>query len=56
MSVIYCFTKGRVEKFAKWTGIKLTFKGSDSGTVTKQSVESETDIDGVKKITITLGE
>lgn len=53
---MYGWTKANVEKFAKWTGIKITFKGSDSGTVTKQSVESETDIDGVKKITITLGE
>lgn len=53
---MYGWTKENVEKFSKWTGIKITFKGSDSGTVTKQSVESETDIDGVKKITITLGE
>ena len=53
---MYGWTKENVEKFAKWTGIKITFKGSDSGTVTKQSVESETDIGGVKKITITLGE
>lgn len=53
---MYGWTKENVEKFAKWTGIKITFKGSNSGTVTKQSVESETDIDGVKKITITLGE
>ena len=53
---MYGWTKENVEKFAKWTGIKITFKGTDSGTVTKQSVESETDIDGVKKITITLGE
>ena len=53
---MYGWTKENVEKFAKWIGIKITFKGSDSGTVTKQSVESETDIDGVKKITITLGE
>lgn len=53
---MYGWTKENVEKFAKWTGIKITFKGSDSGTVTKQSIESETDIDGVKKITITLGE
>ncbi len=53
---MYGWTKENVEKFAQWTGIKITFKGSDSGTVTKQSIESETDIDGVKKITITLGE
>ena len=46
---MYGWTKENVEKFAKWTGIKITFKGSDSGTVTEQSVESETDIDGVKK-------
>ena len=56
MPDMYGWTKENVEKFAKWTGIKITFKGSDSGTVTKQSVESETDIGGVKKITITLGE
>ncbi|VUX02428.1 Penicillin-binding protein 2X [Streptococcus pasteurianus] len=37
---MYGWTKENVEKFAKWTGIKITFKGSDSGTVTKQSVES----------------
>ena len=53
---MYGWTKENVETFAKWTGIKITFKGSDSGRVTKQNIKSETAIKGVKKITITLGE
>ena len=55
MPDMYGWTKKNVEKFAKWTGIKVTFKGSGS-KVTKQSVDSEKDIDHVKKIKITLGD
>ena len=53
---MYGWTKENIEDFADWSGIKITFKGSHSGTVIKQSVESEKAIDGVKKITITLGD
>lgn len=53
---MYGWTKENVEQFSNWSGIKIKFKGSDSGTVVKQSVASETDIKGVKKITITLGD
>lgn len=55
MPDMYGWTKENVEKFAKWTGIKVTIKGSGS-KVTKQSVDSEKDIDHVKKIKITLGD
>ena len=47
--------KENVEKFAKWTGIEVTIKGSGS-KVTKQSVDTGKDIDKVKKIKITLGD
>ena len=53
---MYGWTKKMLKNLLNGLELKITFKGSDSGTVTKQSVESETDIDGVKKITITLGE
>lgn len=56
MPDMYGWSKENVEKFAKWSGIKIRFKGSHSGTVTKQSVVSETAIVNIKTITITLGE
>ena len=55
MPDMYGWTKENVEKFAKWTGIKVTIKGSGS-KVTKQSVDTGKDIDKVKKIKITLGD
>ncbi|AXQ79255.1 PASTA domain-containing protein [Streptococcus chenjunshii] len=53
---MYGWTKANVDTFAKWTGIKIKYKGSDSGTVVKQSVDIDTNIDDIKKMTITLGE
>ncbi|MFD0845219.1 penicillin-binding protein PBP2X [Streptococcus saliviloxodontae] len=53
---MYGWTKENVETFAKWTGKKITFKGSKSGTVTKQNVEAGTSMDNVSKITITIGD
>ena len=55
MPDMYGWTKANVKQFAKWTGIKVTFKGSGSKVI-KQSVDSEKDIDHVKKIKITLGD
>jgi len=55
MPDMYGWTKENVEKFAKWTGIEVTIKGSGS-KVTKQSVDTGKDIDKVKKIKITLGD
>ena len=45
-----------VETFAKWKGIKITYKGGKSGTVTKQSVAAGEALSKTKKITITLGD
>ena len=55
MPDMYGWTKENVEKFAKWTGIEVTIKGSGS-KVTKQSVDTGKDIDKVNKIKITLGD
>ena len=48
--------KKNVETFAKWKGIKITYKGGKSGTVTKQSVAAGKALSKTKKITITLGD
>ena len=53
---MYGWTKKNVETFAKWKGIKITYKGSKSGTVTKQSVAAGEALSKTKKITITLGD
>ncbi|MBM7642395.1 penicillin-binding protein PBP2X [Streptococcus loxodontisalivarius] len=53
---MYGWTKENVETFAKWTGITIKYKGSDSGTVTKQNVEAGTAMDSVSKLTITIGD
>ena len=55
MPDIYCWTNENVKQFGKCAGIKVTFKGSGSKVI-KQSVDSEKDIDHVKKIKITLGD
>lgn len=53
---MYGWTKKNVKQFAKWTGIKITYKGKSSGKVTRQSVDSGTDINKVKKLKITIGD
>ncbi|MFC3931875.1 penicillin-binding protein PBP2X [Streptococcus dentapri] len=53
---MYGWTKENVQTFADWMGLKVTFKGSESGTVIKQNINSGTDLKDVKKLTITLGE
>lgn len=53
---MYGWTKSNVKTFAKWTGIDVTFKGSDSGRVTKQSLDVGKSLKKIKKITITLGD
>ncbi|SDB31784.1 penicillin-binding protein 2X [Streptococcus henryi] len=53
---MYGWTNKTVERFSKWTGITINYKGAESGTVIKQSVDVGKDIEDVKKITITLGD
>ncbi|KHD45472.1 penicillin-binding protein PBP2X [Streptococcus hongkongensis] len=53
---MYGWTKSNVEKFAKWTGIEVSYKGSGSGRVTKQNAEVGKSLHKIKKITITLGD
>ena len=53
---MYGWTKSNVKTFAKWTGIDVTFKGADSGRVTKQSLDVGKSLKKIKKITITLGD
>ena len=53
---MYGWTQKNVETFAKWKGIKITYKGGKSGTVTKQSVAAGKALSKTKKITITLGD
>lgn len=53
---MYGWTKENVKTFADWMGIKVSFKGSDSGTVTKQNIDSGSKLKNVKKLTITLGD
>lgn len=53
---MYGWTKSNVKKFAKWTGIEVKYKGSNSGTVIKQNSEVGKSLHKIKKITITLGD
>ncbi|WP_032801682.1 PASTA domain-containing protein, partial [Streptococcus sobrinus] len=53
---MYGWTKENVKTFADWMGIKVSFKGSNSGTVTKQNIDSGSKLKNVKKLTITLGD
>jgi penicillin-binding protein 2X len=53
---MYGWTKENVEQFSKWTDIKITYEGSETGTVTNQNVAVGESIDSTKKITITLGD
>lgn len=52
---MYGWTKENVDKFAEWTGIEITYKGSGK-KVTKQSVKMNTSLNKTKKITLTLGD
>lgn len=53
---MYGWSKANVEQFAKWTGIKVTYKGSTSGKVRKQSIDVGKSINKIKKIKITIGD
>lgn len=53
---MYGWTKKNVETFAKWLDIEIEYKGSESGTVTNQSVTVGTSLKKLKKIKITLGD
>ena len=52
---MYGWTKANVERFAKWQGIEVTFKGEGSKVV-KQSEKTNTSLKNFKKITITMGD
>lgn len=52
---MYGWTKSNVERFAKWQGIEVTFKGEGSKVV-KQSEKTNTSLKNLKKITITMGD
>ncbi len=52
---MYGWTKANVERFAKWQGIEVTFKGEGSKVV-KQSEKTNTSLKKLKKITITMGD
>lgn len=52
---MYGWTKANVERFAKWQGIEVTFKGEGSKVV-KQSEKTNTSLKNLKKITITMGD
>lgn len=51
----YGWSEEDVQQFSEWTGIEIKFKGQGS-KVLKQSVEPDTSVEKLKKITITLGE
>ncbi|MGT2907535.1 penicillin-binding protein PBP2X [Streptococcus dentiloxodontae] len=53
---MYGWTKENVKTFADWTGIKITYKGNKSKTVTQQSVKAGTKLSDTDSITITLGD
>lgn len=56
MPDMYGWTKANVKAFAKWYGIDVKYKGSSSGTVTKQNIDSGTKLSKIKKLTITIGD
>ncbi|WP_203351028.1 penicillin-binding protein PBP2X [Streptococcus uberis] len=53
---MYGWTKNNVEKFAKWTGIEVQYKGSSKGRVTDQNIDVGKSLKDIKKIKITLGD
>ncbi|VTS41930.1 penicillin binding protein 2x [Streptococcus porcinus] len=53
---MYGWTKENVEKFAKWTGIEVQYKGSKKGRVVSQSVDVGKSLKKIKKIDIKLGD
>lgn len=55
MPDMYGWPKESVETFAKWSGIKVTYKGNGQKVI-KQSHSAKKSVADLKKITITLGE
>ncbi|GFH39739.1 penicillin-binding transpeptidase domain-containing protein [Lactococcus insecticola] len=55
MPDMYDWSKENVETFAKWTGVDVTFEGSDTGKVTAQSIKMNQVVKKGQKLTITLG-
>ena len=48
------WSKEDVETFAKWTGVTITYKGSEKGQVTDQSIKANQDLKKNQKLTVTL--
>ena len=51
----YGWTKSSINQFAEWQGIEITIKGKGHRVV-KQNVKSDTALNKVKDLTVTLGE
>ncbi len=54
MSDIYDWSKEDVETLAKWTGITVTYNGSETGKVTEQSIKMNSSLKKGQKLTVTL--
>ncbi|GAX46623.1 penicillin-binding transpeptidase domain-containing protein [Pseudolactococcus reticulitermitis] len=54
MPDIYDWSKDDVETLAKWTGIQVTYKGSETGKVTEQSIQMNAKLKKDQKLTVTL--
>lgn len=54
MPDMHDWSKEDVETFAKWTGVTITYKGSEKGQVTDQSIKTNQDLKKGQKLTVTL--
>ena len=54
MPDIYGWSKDDVETLAKWSGITVTYKGSETGNVTEQSIKMNASLKKGQKLTVTL--
>lgn len=54
MPDIYDWSKEDVETLAKWTGITVTYNGSETGKVTEQSIKMNSSLKKGQKLTVTL--
>lgn len=54
MPDIYDWSKEDVETLAKWTGMTVTYNGSETGKVTEQSIKMNSSLKKGQKLTVTL--
>ncbi|PCS02668.1 Cell division protein FtsI [Lactococcus chungangensis CAU 28 = DSM 22330] len=54
MPDIYDWSKEDVATLAKWTGITVTYNGSETGKVTEQSIKMNSSLKKGQKLTVTL--